>query len=269
MPETFLILLAGGAMLAAAVSDPRQVTLNWLRLAGIIALSVGGLAAFFWWQREPAGELPAFYRRVQAGLAVATLVAVLGQLAFVQVARRGTQRAFAGAAFLLAVLTAVNFVHGQMIPAGVAVRFPPKALSVAIQAASCAGVAAMTGLALMDMLLGHAYLTASKMTMAPFRRLNLWLAGATALRALVSLGGVLLLHRWRPVEMLWGVYGLYMLTRWAVGLGVPAVFVYMAHDCIRRRSTQAATGILYVTGVLVFIGEIVALYLLRETGLPF
>jgi hypothetical protein len=60
-----------------------------------------------------------------------------------------------------------------------------------------------------------------------------------------------------------------MLTRWAVGLGVPAAFIYMAHDCIRRRSTQAATGILYVTGVLVFIGEIVALYLLRETGLPF
>jgi hypothetical protein len=127
----------------------------------------------------------------------------------------------------------------------------------------------MTGLALMDMLLGHAYLTASKMTIAPFRRLNLALAAATALRVVMAVGGVLLLNRWRPLEMLWDVFGLYMLTRWAVGLGVPAVFVYMAHDCIRRRSTQSATGILYVTGVLVFIGEIVALYLLRETGLPF
>ena len=268
MPETFLILLAGGVMLAAAASDPRQVTLNWLRLAGIIALSVGGLAAFFWVQRAPAAELPAFYRRVQAGLVVAALVAVLGQLAFVQVAWRATQRAFAMSAFFLAVLAGVNFIHGHMIPTGVVVRFPPKALSVGLQTASCAGVAAMTGLALMDMLLGHAYLTASKMTIAPFRRLNLWLAAVTGLRA-VGIGAVLLLHRWRPVEMLWGVYGLYMLTRWAVGLGVPAVFIYMAHDCIRRRSTQAATGILYVTGVLVFIGEIVALYLLRETGLPF
>ena len=50
---------------------------------------------------------------------------------------------------------------------------------------------------------------------------------------------------------------------------MPGVFTYMAHDCVRRRSTQAATGILYVTGVLVFIGEIIALYLVRETGLPF
>jgi hypothetical protein len=269
MPETFLILLAGGVMLAAALSDPRQVTLNWLRLAGIIALSVGGLAAFFWFQRESVADLPPFYRRVQAGLLAATLAAVLGQLAFVQVAWRRTQRGLAAAGFVLAVLAGTNLVHGLMAAAGVALRFPPKPLSIGIQAASCAGVAAMTGLALMDMLLGHAYLTASRMTIEPFRRLNLALAAVTALRLLMAVGGVLLLDRWRPVEMLWGVYGLYVLTRWAAGLGVPAVFVYMAHDCIRRRSTQSATGILYVTGVLVFIGEIVALYLLGETGLPF
>ena len=64
-------------------------------------------------------------------------------------------------------------------------------------------------------------------------------------------------------------FGLLVGTRWFVGLIVPAVFVYMAHDCIRRRSTQSATGILYVAGVLVFIGELVALHLTRETGLPF
>ena len=269
MPETFLILLAGGIMLAAAISDPKQVTLNWLRLAGIIALSVGGLAAFFYFQRGPVPELPAFYRRMQTGLVVATLLAVLGQLAFVQVAWRGTQRALAAAAFLLAVLAGVNVLHGLMTPTGVAVRFPPKALSIGMQTVSCAGAAAMTGLVLMDMLLGHAYLTASKMTIAPFRRLNLALAAVLGVRTVVTVAGPLLVDRWRPVEMLWGVYGLYMLTRWLVGLGVTAVFIYMAHDCIRRRSTQSATGILYVAGVLVFIGEIVALYLVRETGLPF
>ena len=269
MPETFLILLAGGVMLAAAVSDPREVTLNWLRLAGIIALCVGALALFFHFQREPVAELPLFYRRLQTGLLVSTLAAVLGQLAFVQIAWRGTQRALAAAAFVLSVLAGSNVLHGLMVPAGVAVRFPPKTLSIALQTASCAGVAAMAGLALMDMLLGHAYLTASKMTIAPFRRLNLALALVLGLRALGAVGGVLWVNAWRPVEMLWGIYGLYVLTRWVVGLGVVAVFVYMAHDCIRRRSTQSATGILYVAGVLVFLGEIVALYLVRETGLPF
>jgi len=269
MPETFLILLAAGVMLAAAVSNPREVTLNWLRLAGIIALSVGALAVFFHAQRESVESLPVFYRRVQTGLLLATLLAVMGQLTFVQVAWRRTQRGLAGLAFVLGVMAGANVLHGLMTPGGVAVRFPPMALSVALQTASCAGIAAMSGLTLMDMLLGHAYLTASKMTMAPFGRLNLALAGVIVGRAVASVAGVLVLDRWQPLEMLWGIYGLYMLTRWLVGLGVPGVFVYMAHDCIRRRSTQAATGILYVAGVLVFIGEIVALYLLRETGLPF
>jgi hypothetical protein len=268
MSETFLILLAGGVMLAAALSDPQQVTLHWLRLGGIIALSVGGLAAFFYFQRGAVAELPAFYRRMQTGLVAATLVAVLGQLAFVQVAWRRTQRMLAAGAFVLAVLAGVNILHGLMTPSGVAVRFAPKPLAIALQTFSCAGGAAMTGLALMDMLLGHAYLTASKITIAPFRRLNLALAVVLVLRAATAVAGVLVINAWRPVEMLWGVYGLYMLTRWGVGLVVPAVFLYMAHDCIRRRSTQSATGILYVTGVLVFIGEIVALYLVRETGLP-
>jgi uncharacterized membrane protein YgdD (TMEM256/DUF423 family) len=127
----------------------------------------------------------------------------------------------------------------------------------------------MCGLALMDMLLGHAYLTASKMTITPFRRLNGILAGVIMWRTLVAMGATTLIHRLRPVEMLWGQYGLLILTRWLVGLVVPAIFVYMAHDCIKRRSTQSATGILYVAGVLVFIGELIALYLVRVTGLPF
>ena len=83
-------------------------------------------------------------------------------------------------------------------------------------------------------------------------------------------GGLIfvLQNRWR-IPKLWPVYGLLIGTRWLVGLLVPAVFVYMAHDCIRRRSTQSATGILYVAGVLIFIGELIALNLARETGLPF
>jgi hypothetical protein len=196
-------------------------------------------------------------------------VAVLFQLAFVQLAHRREQRMLAAAAFVLAVLAGCNVLHEMMGAQGTAVRFPPKTLSMVLQTLACVGVAAMTGLALMDMLLGHAYLTASQMTMRPFARLNMALAGVLLGRALGATAGVLALQQWRPLEMLWGVHGLMMITRWLVGLAVPAVFVYMAHDCIKRRSTQAATGILYVAGVLIFIGEIVALYLVRSTGLPF
>ena len=47
MTEAFLVLLAGGVMLAAVISDPKQVTVNWLRLAGIIALAMGALSSSF------------------------------------------------------------------------------------------------------------------------------------------------------------------------------------------------------------------------------
>ena len=269
MTETFLILLAAGVMLAAAISSSKQVTLRWLRLAGIIALAVGALAVFFYLRRETPAEVTGTYRRRQIGLLVVTIVAVLGQLALVQMDRAVLGRGLAWIAAVMGVASGAGMLHELMIPRGTAVAFGPKALAMGLQGMTCLGVAAMTGLALMDMLLGHAYLTASRMTMEPFRRLNTALGVTLMIRVVVSVGVVMWMHARRPVEMLWEVQGIFIGTRWLVGLVVPAVFVYMAHDCIKRRSTQSATGILYVAGVLVFIGEIVGLYLAKETGLPF
>src|SRR5690348_4563068 len=101
MSETFLILLAGGVMLAAAVPNPADVTLQWLRLAGIIALCMFGLGVFFYLKREAVPDVPAVYRRVQVGLLAAIAIAILGQLAFAQTGRRRAQRWAAGAAFAL------------------------------------------------------------------------------------------------------------------------------------------------------------------------
>jgi hypothetical protein len=263
MPEAFLILLAGGVLLAAAVPNPRHVSVHWLRLAGILSLAFAGLAVFFSLRREPSAEATVLYRRIQAGMLGATILSILAQLAFVQTLFLRTQRIAAGLAFVLAVMVGAGLIH-ELVPRGSSI---PKPQAVALQTLACAGVGAMTGLALMDMLLGHAYLTAAKMTMAPFRRLNLALAAVLAMRVVTGTAAILLQSRY-ATELFWPRFGLLVGTRWLVGLLVPAVFVYMAHDCIRRRSTQSATGILYVAGVLIFIGELVALYLTRETGLP-
>ncbi len=264
MPETFLILLSGGVLLAAAVQNPRHVTVHWLRLAGILALAFAGLALFFTLRREPSAEATVLYRRIQAGLLAATVALILAQLAFVQTLFLRTQRAVAALAFAFAVMVGAGLLHAS-VPRTVRIA---KSQAVALQTLACAGAGAMTGIALMDMLLGHAYLTAAKMTMAPLRRLNLALAGVLAARALTGVVAIFLQSHY-PTELFWPRFGLLVGTRWLVGLLVPAIFVYMAHDCIKRRSTQSATGILYVAGVLIFIGELVALYLTRETGLPF
>jgi len=269
MPETFLILLAAGILLAAAISDPKQVTLHWLRLAGILSLAMGGLSLYFLLSRGVVSDAPVFFQRLQIGQVVATLVLTLAQLAFVQIAWRKTQRTFAALGFMIGILAGTALLHDMMLIRGSAMNFPPKLLAMAIQAIACIGVAAMCGIGLMDMLLGHAYLTAAKMTIDPFRRLNRALAITMIARAAICITGIIVLQNWRPVYMLWGLHGLLIGTRLFVGLLVPAAFVWMAADCIRRRSTQSATGILYVAGVLIFIGEIVALYLARETGMPF
>lgn len=249
MPETFFILLAGGVMLAAAVTDPKEVTVNWLRLCGILALVMTGICAFFLARREAAASA------AQWSTVACVFAAILAQLAFVQVERKSIATILAWIAFFIAIRSGAD----MLLP--LKRRAWQEVLGTY---AACVGIASMCGLALMDMLLGHAYLTASKMTMSPFRRLNGLLAGTIVWRAILA--GV---ATWMMTRDIWLRDGLFILTRWLVGLLVPAVFVYMAHDCIKRRATQSATGILYVAGVLIFIGEIVGLYLVRTNGLPF
>jgi hypothetical protein len=53
--------------------------------------------------------------------------------------------------------------------------------------------------------------------------------------------------------------------RWGAGLVAPLVLLGMAWQSARIRSTQSATGILYVAVIFCFVGELTGL-LLRETG---
>jgi len=238
-------------MFAAAYSDPRQVTLQWLRLAGILALSMTGLGMFFLAQRTGGAG-----RGLWLG-SVALAVLILIQLVGAQTGRLWLEQLAAGFAFLWAVVLGASLT-----------RVPP-IRQIDIGYGTAAGVSILIGTVLMDMLLGHAYLTAAKMTIAPFRRLNFVLGMMILVRAVGLAVGVPWAYHYRPVYLLWGEWGLLIITRVLVGLAVPGVFAYMAHDCIKRRATQSATGILYVAGVLVFIGELLALYLTRATGLPF
>src|SRR4051794_23745451 len=102
MAEAFLVLLAAGVMLSAAVPAPAEVTLRWLRLAGIIALVMAGLSLFLWLQR---GELrPAD----QGALYCAVLFLILAQLAMVQTGRGRVQRVFAVIAAVAGVVLAMR-----------------------------------------------------------------------------------------------------------------------------------------------------------------
>src|SRR5438105_4349433 len=166
MTETFLVLLAAGVMLAAFIADPREVTVNWLRLAGIIALALTALAAYFFSRREMT------HQREWALFAI-VFFSILGQLGGIHLPIAAIGRPFALAAAAGGVFLGNDLALG--VPSSIGLL-------------SAAGIAAMCGLALMDMLLGHAYLTASKMTMRPFVRLHLSLAVITVIRAFCAVG---------------------------------------------------------------------------------
>jgi hypothetical protein len=125
--------------------------------------------------------------------------------------------------------------------------------------------AAVLGAALSSMLMGHSYLIAPAMSMSPLLRLLAMFAVALAVRIGLACYG---LREWWASQsaspenetMLW------LGARWLLGLAAPIVLGWMAWETARIRSTQSATGILYVVSILCFLGELLSLLLVDKTG---
>ena len=60
---------------------------------------------------------------------------------------------------------------------------------------------------------------------------------------------------------------LFLVLRWALGILGPLILGGMAWHTARIRSTQSATGILYVVVIFVFLGELISQLLQTMTGL--
>jgi hypothetical protein len=145
---------------------------------------------------------------------------------------------------------------------------PRGGLSLPGRMADDVASAAVLGSATTAMLMGHSYLIAPAMSMTPLLRL-LAALGATLLIRIAGAG--LGLWQWTAVgstgnldseTMLW------MAARWLLGFVGPLVLGWLAWETARIRSTQSATGILYVVVILCFLGELTSLLLVAKTGLP-
>jgi len=277
MIAVMLLMLAGGIGLALGVSDPREVSLRWLRLGGLIAVSLLAVALVI--MRIEGGE-PS--RIVWFGV-MATAVAFVVQLTTVQLGWRNTQQAAAVVAFMITTIVLMFALGDTLVDAQAALGaewadadVAPLDGTMPIQAyvtfPTGASASALLGGFLMAMLLGHAYLTAgNEMTQAPFRRLVLVLAAVLAARAVFSLVfGLWPYLQAEDVPRAARMWNVVIITgRYAAGLAVPAVFLWMTYDCVQRRANQSVTGILYVAGVLIIMGEGMALALMGTTGRAF
>src|SRR5262249_55884666 len=64
------------------------------------------------------------------------------------------------------------------------------------------------------------------------------------------------------------IAGVFFWQRVLFGLGGPAVLSYLTWETAKIRSTQSATGILYVDFFTVVVGEVLAKYILLATRVP-
>ena len=132
----------------------------------------------------------------------------------------------------------------------------------------------LLGAAAAAMILGHWYLVVLDLPISALRRLTVLLVAGLALRSLV-VGYVLfgpthagLEAAQRVASGLWSPDGVFVWMRLLFGIAGPLSLVWFIWKTVEIRSTQSATGILYVQLFLVMSGELLAKYLRVAAGLP-
>lgn len=124
--------------------------------------------------------------------------------------------------------------------------------------------AALLGAATTAMLLGHSYLIAPAMSIQPLRHMLVALGVSLGIRMVLT-GVGLWLWTGRAstgnLELL-----LWLSVRWGIGFLGPMVLGWMVWETVKIRSTQSATGILYVVVILCFLGELTSQLLVEKTG---
>jgi hypothetical protein len=252
MIAIFALRLAFGLLACLWLLSPAQVNPRFFRVHFLTALGLAAVAWFF--AREEVGA------STHLILAAALLLSFFGSVVWhLEGAPLGRTSIYLATAALGAVLILVGTeVRGRAS----ATHNPNDAWLVADDFTS----AAVLGASTTAMLMGHSYLIAPAMSLTPLLTLLGALGVSLAARlALAALG----LWQWTELAAwsnLESELVLWLAVRWLVGFVGPIVLGWMAWETTRIRSTQSATGILYVVVILCFLGELTSQLLLSKTG---
>jgi hypothetical protein len=238
MGALFCLRLATGLLAALLVLTPSQINPRFYRTQFLIALGLTAVALLLSYESATVG----LWLALSAGI----LLSLLGFFSWsLEGAPGGRTLIVAATAACVTALTLVEFHSEATGPFGW--RLTGDLLS-----------AALLGSATSAMLMGHMYLNAPSMTISPLMRLLAAVAITTLLRLLCSAValGVWSSTSGRSLFTLEGDMVLWLLVRWVVGYLAPLVLVWMAWRTAKIRSTQSATGILYVVVIFCFLGEL-------------
>jgi hypothetical protein len=135
--------------------------------------------------------------------------------------------------------------------------------------------AALLGGTCTAMILGHWYLVLPSMNVSLLQSMVKLHIGSTILRAVfVALVVWVAIAVWEPGggprfdRYVLSTSGVFFWQRVLFGLLGPLILSYLTWETAKIRSTQSATGILYVDFFTVLVGEVLAKYLLLATAVP-
>ena len=252
----FLLRLSFGMAAAMAIVPPRLVTSGYYRNHLYVTLGLSALAALlsrvaapsaFWW-----------------AVATATL-SYVGSVCWLYEKRR------AGVGLLIVVATAA--VIGALAINGRPTKLPTEDATPVAESSLADGLrmlqpitsGLLLGTTMAAMLLGHWYLNAPGMELAPLRRLLIAMAAAVALLAALCGTGLTLEASQQALSMQdW----LFLLLRWSFGLIGVLILIVLTWKTLEIPNTQSATGILYVAVMGAFVGETMSLLLSAESVFP-
>jgi len=144
--------------------------------------------------------------------------------------------------------------------------------SAVLTIASFLSSAALLGGASTAMILGHWYLILPSMQVSHLQSIvKVHIASLVVRVAVVVAAVVVAIETWQPGSgpsfrhYIFSVGGIFFWQRVLFGLGGPALLSYLTWETAKIRSTQSATGILYVDFFAVIVGEVLAKYLLLAT----
>ena len=147
--------------------------------------------------------------------------------------------------------------------------------AAALTTASFLSSAALLGSSCTAMILGHWYLVLPSMDVGLLQSMVKLHIGSTVLRiAVVATVVGVALATWEAPSgagfdrYVLSVEGIFLWQRVLFGLAGPAVLAWLTWETAKIRSTQSATGILYVDFFTVIVGEVLAKYLLLSQRVP-
>ena len=242
-------LAAGGLLLAAVLSLFHRLPVGFLRFCAASSAALAGFAAI------PGSS--SFGVRFAFGML--SLVAFLWYLAL---------RARGENPKPLAILAAAAAILVTVLTAGA-----EGSTETWVAVLSSLSAAILLGAVAVTMILGHWYLVDTSLSIAPLRDGALWVSLAVAARfvavaAALFFGGWEILRIGRAADIIFSTNGLFFLFRSLMGLGAPLLLAGLIWQTVKIRSTQSATGLLYVLLILVLFGELISSFLRVATGHP-